>query len=122
MGRISVIARLAARDLRRRRSEAVLMLVTITAASAALTLGLILHGVTSQPYARTRAATRGPDVVANVFPNGPHAPMSARQMAELTALDHARGVTAHSGPYPVTWAVTPRAWSSAVSSAIWRAD
>jgi len=79
------------------------MLITITAASAALTLGLILHGVTSQPYAHTRAATRGPDAVANVFPNGP--PVSARQLAELTALDHARGVTAHSGPYPVTWAL-----------------
>ncbi len=105
MGRIRVIARLVARDLRRRRGEAVLMLITIMAASAALTLGLILHGVTSQPYAQTRAATRGPDVVANVFPNGPHAPVSVRQMAELTALDHARGVTAHSGPYPVTWAL-----------------
>lgn len=111
MGRIRVITRLVARDLRRRRGEAVLMLVTITAASATLTLGLILHGVTSQPYAQTRAATRGPDVVASVFPSGPgQGPaepqgISARQVAALTALDHARGVTAHSGPYPVTWAV-----------------
>lgn len=105
MGRIRVIARLVARDLRRRRGEAVLMLVTIMAASATLTLGLILHGVTSQPYAQTRAAARGPDVVANVFPAGPQGPVSARQVAELTALDHARGVTAHSGPYPVTWAL-----------------
>jgi len=77
MGRIRVIARLVARDLRRRRGEAVLMLITITAASAALTLGLILHGVTSQPYAHTRAATRGPDAVANVFPNGPPCPRAS---------------------------------------------
>jgi ABC-type lipoprotein release transport system permease subunit len=110
MGRIRVITRLVARDLRRRRGEAVLMLITITAASAALTLGLILHGVTSQPYAQTRAATRGPDVVANVFPNGPdkgpaEPAVSARQKAALTELDHARGVTAHGGPYPVTWAL-----------------
>jgi ABC-type lipoprotein release transport system permease subunit len=113
MGRIRLIARLAARDLRRRRGEAVLMLITIMAASATLTLGLVLHGVTSQPYAQTRAVTRGPDVVANVFPagpdtggaTGPQPRVSARQLAALTALDHAPGVTGHSGPYPVTWAL-----------------
>jgi putative ABC transport system permease protein len=112
MGRIRLIARLVARDLRRRRGEAVLMLIAITAASATLTLGLILHGVTNQPYAQTRAATRGPDVVANVFPagldKGPSAGgqgVSARQVAALTTLDHAAGVTGHSGPYPVTWAL-----------------
>jgi putative ABC transport system permease protein len=112
MGRILVVARLVARDLRRRRGEAVLMLITIMAASATLTLGLILHGVTSQPYAQTRAATSGPDVVANVFPGelnkGPAAGrqgVSARQVAALIALDHAPGVTGHSGPYPVTWAL-----------------
>jgi len=53
MGRIRVITRLVARDLRRRRGEAALMLITIMAASTTLTLGLILHGVTSQPYAQT---------------------------------------------------------------------
>ena len=63
MSRIRVIARLVARDLRRRRGEAVLMLITIMAASATLTLGLILHGVTAKPYAQTRIATNGPDVV-----------------------------------------------------------
>jgi putative ABC transport system permease protein len=112
MGRIRVITRLVARDLRRRRGEAALMLVTIMTASVTLTLGLILHGVTSQPYAQTRAATRGPDVVANLFPPGPAkgiAPakwgVSARQLAALSALEHASGVTGHSGPYPVTWAL-----------------
>ena len=110
MGRIRVITRLVARDLRRRRGEAALMLITIMAASTTLTLGLILHGVTSQPYAQTRAATRGPDVVANVFPAGPDKGPSpgkqgvpARQLAALTALSHAPGVTGHSGPYQVTW-------------------
>src|SRR5690348_54704 len=105
MGRIRLIARLVARDLRRRRGEAVLMLITIMAASTTLTLGLILHGVTSRPYAQTRAATKGPDVVANAFPTGPGKGVSARQMAALTALGHAPGVTGHSGPYPVTWAL-----------------
>ena len=89
------------------------MLVAITAASATLTLGLILHGVTSQPYAQTRAATRGPDMVANVFPAGPDKgpppgggpsavglAADGRQVAALTALGHAPGVTGHSGPYP----------------------
>jgi putative ABC transport system permease protein len=112
MGRIRLISRLVARDLRRRRGEAVLMLITIMAATATLTLGLILHGVTSQPYAQTRAATRGPDVVAQAFPagldKGPSPAsqgVSARQMAALAALGHAPGVTGHSGPYPVTWAL-----------------
>ena len=48
MGRMLVVARLVARDLRRRRGEAALMLVTIMTATATLTLGLILHGVTSR--------------------------------------------------------------------------
>src|ERR1051326_8210942 len=117
MGRTRLITRLVARDLRRRRGEAALMLITIMAATATLTLGLILHGVTSQPYAQTRAATRGPDVVANVFPAGPDKgpppgggpdsmglTASARQVAAITALGHAPGVAGHSGPYPVTWA------------------
>ena len=41
-----------------------LLLLAITAATTTLTLGLALHGVTSQPYQQTRAATAGPDVVA----------------------------------------------------------
>lgn len=35
-----------------------------------LTLGLALHGVTSRPYEQTRAATNGPDVIADVQPAG----------------------------------------------------
>jgi putative ABC transport system permease protein len=117
MGRIRLVARLVSRDLRRRRGEAVLMLIAIMAASATLTLGLILHGATSQPYAQTRAATRGPDVVASVFPPGAHTGMSSRAMAALTALGHARGVTGHSGPYPVTWALV-RAHDIAASAQV----
>jgi ABC-type antimicrobial peptide transport system permease subunit len=105
MGRIVLVGRMAGRDLRYRRGEAVLLLVAIMAATTTLTLGLILHGVISQPYQRTRAATAGPDVVASVLPPGPTGGVSARQVAALTALAHAPGVTGHSGPYPVTWAV-----------------
>ena len=61
MGKIVLVARLAARDLRRRQAQAVLLLLAITAATTTLTLGLALHGVTSHPYQQTRAATNGPD-------------------------------------------------------------
>ena len=37
-----------------------MLLVVILAATTALTLGLVLHGVTAQPYEQTRQATAGP--------------------------------------------------------------
>ena len=84
MGRILLIGRLAARDLRRRRAEAVLMLLAITAATATLTLGLVLHGVTSQPYQRDP----GGDGRARTWsPSPPARPRTAAAPASLTALD-----------------------------------
>ena len=77
MGRLLLIARLVARDLRHRPSEAVLLLLAITAAATTLTLGLVLHGVTEGPYQRTRAATAGPDLVASVT-TGPGGRRSTR--------------------------------------------
>ena len=95
MGRILLVCRLAARDLRRRPGEAVLLLLVITAAATTLTLGLALHGVpASASYQSTRAATAGPDVVAW---GGP--------AARVMALAHAPGVIGHTGPYPVASAV-----------------
>jgi putative ABC transport system permease protein len=94
MGRLTLVARLVARDLRHRPSEAVLLLLAITAAATTLTLGLVLHGVTSGPYQRTRAATAGPDVVARVGGQDP-------DRAALIPLEKAPGVTAYGGPYPV---------------------
>jgi hypothetical protein len=83
MSRLRLVGRLVARDLRRRPGQAVLMLLAITAATATLTLGLVLHGVTSQPYQQTRAATRGPDEVAYLgtplASRGPRASGSALQ-------------------------------------------
>ena len=79
MGRIRLTGRLVGRDLWRRPGPAVLLVLAITAATATLTLALVLHGVTSQPYLQTRAVTRGPDVVAQlgrVFP-GPGGPRLA---------------------------------------------
>jgi hypothetical protein len=101
VGRLLLIARLVARDLRHRPSEAVLLLLAITAAATTLSLGLVLHGVTNGPYQRTRAATAGPDLVASVFPEGRSQP-AAR--ASLLPLRKASGVVASGGPYPVTFA------------------
>jgi putative ABC transport system permease protein len=44
VGKTLFVGRLAARDLRRRPGEAVMLLIVITAATTALTLGLVLHG------------------------------------------------------------------------------
>jgi ABC-type lipoprotein release transport system permease subunit len=105
MGRIILICRLAARDLRRRPAQALLLLIVITAAMATLTLGLILHGVTSKPYGQTRAATAGPDVAASSVGFTASKQISASALGRFAALAHAPGVTAHSGPYPVAWPV-----------------
>jgi putative ABC transport system permease protein len=101
VGRLLLVTRLVVRDLRHRPSEAVLLLLAITAAATTLTLGLVLHGVTSGPYQRTRAMTAGPDVVAMAGPGGSNQP---GVRANLLPLEKARGVTAHGGPYPVTFA------------------
>ncbi|MFZ0384705.1 MAG: FtsX-like permease family protein, partial [Solirubrobacteraceae bacterium] len=62
----------------------------------------VLHGVTANPYQRTRAATAGPDVVAQADP-----PPTGGQRADLAALRtlaDVSGVTGHSGPYPLAQA------------------
>jgi putative ABC transport system permease protein len=124
MGRLVLIGRLAGRDLRHRWAQAVLLLLAITAATATLTLGLALHGVTSHPYRQTRADTRGPDVVAQLgaapVTIGRHGPgqasaaraaaqAAARATAQVTtqtrALLRDSGVIGHSGPYPVASAL-----------------
>jgi putative ABC transport system permease protein len=91
MGTALLVFRLAVRDVRRHLAQAALLVVAIAAATATLTMGLAMNGVTSQhPYATTRAATKGPDVVAYLG--------SASQAKPLI---HASGVMATSGPYPV---------------------
>jgi ABC-type lipoprotein release transport system permease subunit len=114
MGRIVLIGRLAARDIRRHQAQAVLLLLAITAATTTLVLGLALNGVTNHPYQQTRAATNGPDLVAgygvnlgptsgvNLNPTQGPPPLSAAQLqADTSALTHLSGVTEYSGPYPV---------------------
>lgn len=104
MTRFRLIWRLALRDVRRRPVQAGLLLLVIMASSAALTLGLVLNGVTSNPYQRTREATAGPDAVAS-FLNQPPGPSLASGLASLKAIARVHGVIGHTGPYPVTWAV-----------------
>lgn len=94
IGRILLVGRLAVRDLRRRRVEAALLMLAITAATTTLTLALVLHDAASNPYQSTREATNGPDVVASVD-----------RPAELSGLEDlatAPDVIDHSGPYPIT--------------------
>ena len=121
MGKILLAGRLVVRDLRRRPAQAVLLLLAITASTTVLSLGLVLHGVTSQPYQQTRAATNGPDVVAVLGGSpllrvGPHGPGTGGPAArphgpgptvaeQVKTLTHAPGVTGYSGPYPVASAV-----------------
>jgi hypothetical protein len=101
VGRCLLICRLTVRDLRHRPVQAVLLLLAITAATATLTMGLALNGVTSSPYLRTKAATNGPDVTASVFPSGPYGHEQPADAAQLTALAKTAGVIASSGPYPL---------------------
>jgi putative ABC transport system permease protein len=107
MSRFLVVGRLVARDLRNRPGQAVLMLLAITAATATLTLGLVLHGVTSQPYQQTRAATNGPDEVAYIGQPPPVTGTKLQKQAQTQAakLTRAPGVTASSGPFPLAGAL-----------------
>jgi FtsX-like permease family len=102
VGRVLLVARLVARNLRRRPAEAALLLLAITAATTTLTLGLALRGVTDDPYHATREATAGPDVVASYAPD----PLFERSadLAGLAALAEEPGVVDHSGPYPLVGA------------------
>ncbi len=107
MGKALLFGRLATKDLRRHLSEGVLLFLVIAAAAATLTLGLVLHGETSNPYNTTRAVTKGPDVVANLsatFSNNGSITGNANP-ADLAAPERAPGVTTYSGPYPVTFAL-----------------
>ncbi len=109
MGSIRLAGRLVGRDLRHRPWPAALLVLAITAATATLTLGLVLHGVTNQPYLQTRAATKGPDVVAQIDPwqeGGVPARVGQTGIAaEVRRLTDAAGVAGYSGPYPVASAV-----------------
>lgn len=101
MGRALLIWRLVIGDIKRRPVQAALLLVMIVTTTTTLTLGLALRKVTDSPFARARAATRGPDVVAQIAPQGG---TDARPAVRFASLLRARDVTGTSGPYPFTLA------------------
>src|SRR6202034_4587625 len=112
MGKIRLVGRLVRGDLRHRPGPAVLLVLAITAATATLTLGLALHGVTNQPYLQTRVAAKGPDVVAQLGGQGRGASGSAaavrgRTEAQVKTVTGKPGVIGYSGPYPVASAAVP---------------
>jgi putative ABC transport system permease protein len=100
VGRLLLVSRLVIADIKRRRVQSALLLLMILTTTTTLTIGLALHRVTDSPFARTRAVTRGPDLVAEVVPPSGARPGVAREFAPLV---HARGVVGTSGPYPVAF-------------------
>lgn len=97
-GRLLLVWRLVRADIARRRVQSALLLAMIAATITTFTLGLALHGVTNSPFARTREATKGPDVMA-LFEPGFHGSLGT--FKQFVALRRARGVVDSSGPYPV---------------------
>ncbi|WP_329243698.1 ABC transporter permease [Actinoallomurus sp. NBC_01490] len=93
MGRVLLIVRLVLADVRRHPTQAVILLVSVAAATAMLGLGASLHGATETLYRKTRTVTAGPDAVA-FSPGTGRATITA-----LTSLAHMPGVVAYSGPY-----------------------
>ena len=92
MGRFVLVSRLAARDLLRRPGEAAMLVAVIVAATAALTLGLVLYGVTAHPYQTTRQQTSGPDVIATDFVSGGGVAASLGAREKVAPIARARGV------------------------------
>jgi putative ABC transport system permease protein len=106
-GRALLLFRLARQDIRHHFAQAVFLVVAIAAATAVLSLAFALNGVNTNPYQQTMAATKGPDVMAQ-SDNDPYTGVtSPADLAALVALNHAKGVAAHSGPYPIVGGIGP---------------
>ncbi|MGW5129581.1 ABC transporter permease [Streptomyces sp. NPDC004069] len=95
MGRLALIARLALSGLRRHLLQSAILVLAVTLACTAVTLGTTLRDAAGQSYAQTRAATGGPDVMAMPISTGDEA---LRDLAPLLDLPR---VSEHGGPYPV---------------------
>jgi putative ABC transport system permease protein len=120
-GRALLLFRLARQDIRHHFAQALLLVVAIAVATATLTMAFALNGVNASPYQQTKAATKGPDVVAQSG-NDPYTGVtSPADLAALAALNHAQGVAAHSGPYPIvgdTGPVGPTMRSAAIVTTV----
>jgi putative ABC transport system permease protein len=95
-------ARLAARNLRRRPGQALLLLVTLTIATGVLGVGISLYGSADAAWDRVWRETRGFDVSVGVY----HPPDEPGDRAFVTRLHQraaqlttAPGVAAASGPW-----------------------
>jgi putative ABC transport system permease protein len=100
VGRLLLVSRLVIGDIKRRRVQSALLLLMILTTTTTLTIGIALHKVTDSPFARTRTATRGPDIVAEIVPSS-----GAQDVTrEFAPLVHAQGVVGTSGPYPLAFA------------------
>jgi len=106
-GRALLLFRLARQDVRHHFAQALLLVIAIAVATATLTMAFALNGVNTNPYQQTQAATNGPDVVAQSTNNPYTGVTSPADLAALEALNHAKGVAAHSGPYPIVGATGP---------------
>ena len=102
MSRFRLGARLAVRDLRRRLTETLLLLLALSVAATTLTIGLVLHGQTATPYLETRNRTAGPDVVAALFPT-PGRSVTAADLARFGAETAGPSLAARSRAFPTTW-------------------
>jgi putative ABC transport system permease protein len=100
MGRALLIWRLVVGDIKRRPVQSLLLVVMIVTTTTTLTLGLALRHASQSPFARTRAATKGPDYVAETGP----APGSGRPSPnQFAPLIHDHWVAATAGPFPVAY-------------------
>ncbi|MEU8383228.1 FtsX-like permease family protein [Streptosporangium sp. NPDC048865] len=93
MGRILLVFRLVLGDVRRHPAQAAMLVLSLTVATAVLSLGGSLSGVTERLYRQTHAATAGPDVVT-LAPGEDRATISV-----LKSLKDVPGVVARSRPY-----------------------
>lgn len=90
MGHLLLMWRLLVHDMTRRPGEALMFLLAVTVATASLTLGVATNNAVATGYAKTRAATAGPDIIAVTLATDP------TKVAESIA--HTPGVAAQADP------------------------
>jgi putative ABC transport system permease protein len=98
VGRVLLIHRLVAGDIRRRPVQSALLLAVIVTTATTLALGLSLRHVAQNPFARTRAATKGPDVVF-IW----QLKRRGHRTIAVGPLRRAPGVAALGGPFPLAF-------------------
>jgi putative ABC transport system permease protein len=105
VGRLLLLWRLVGGDIKRRRTQFGAVGGDDRDDDHNVDVGLALHGVSDNPFARTRAATKGPDASAMYGVRGFAHPPGAfpGSLRRFEALRRAPGVTGSSGPYPFAW-------------------